>query len=99
MLPDCLAEGLCNDVFDVAHSGTTNAPSNPHYGVDGKYRNCGHYVKELSRYLACKQSDELVKGELTEANLTQHELLQRLTYNPYYQQMLASMERFLQAVQ
>ena len=99
VLPDCLAEGLCNDVFDVAHSGTTNAPSNPHYGVDGKYRNCGHYVKELSRYLACKQSDELVKGELTEANLTQHELLQRLTYNPYYQQMLASMERFLQAVQ
>jgi len=98
-VPKCLAEGLCNEVFDVSHTGTTNAPSNPHYGVDGLYRNCGHYIKELPRYLACKQSEGLVKGELTEVNLTQHKLLQRLTYNPYYQQMLASMENFLKAVQ
>lgn len=98
-VPQCLTEGLCNDVYDVAHSGTTNAPTNPHYGVEGQYRNCGHYIKELPRYLQCKQSDKLVKGELTEANLIEHELLQRLTYNPYYQQMLISMERFIKAVQ
>jgi len=98
-IPKCLAGDLCNDVFEVAHTGTTNAPSNPHYGIDGEYRNCGHYIKELPRYLQCKQSDKLVKGELTEANLSEHELLQRLTYNPYYQQMLASMESFLKAVQ
>ncbi|MCP4984804.1 MAG: alpha/beta fold hydrolase [Colwellia sp.] len=98
-VPRCLAGGLCNEVFDVAHTGTINAPNNSHYGVEGQYRNCGHYIKELPRYLACKQSDELVKGELTEANLNEHKLLQRLTYNPYYQQMLVSMESFLQAVQ
>jgi len=98
-VPRCLAEELCNEIFDVAHTGTTNAPSNPHYGVDGQYRNCGHYIKELTRYLQCKQSDDLVKGELTEANLSEHKLLQRLTYNPYYQQMLVSMGRFLKAVQ
>ncbi len=98
-VPKCLTGGLCNEVFDVAHTGTTNSPSNPHYGINGQYRNCGHYIKELPRYLACQQSDELVKGELTEANLTQHKLLQRLTYNPYYQQMMVSMDSFLKAVQ
>ena len=98
-VPECPTEGLCNDIYDVAHTGTINAPSNPHYGVEGQYRNCGHYVTELPRYLQCKQSDKLVKGELTEANLTDHELLQRLTFNPYYQQMLARMGKFLQDAQ
>jgi len=97
-VPDCTADGLCNEVYDVAHSGTTNAPNNPHYGIQGQYRNCGHYIKELTRYLQCKQSDELAKGELTEANLSNHKILQRLTYNPYYQQMQLSMESFLKAI-
>jgi hypothetical protein len=95
-LPQCLTNDLCHDVFDVAHTATTNAPSNPHYGVDGQYRNCSHYIKEFSRYIACKHSDQVVKGELTEANLSEHQLVQRLTYNPYYQQMLDSMTKFLQ---
>lgn len=98
-VPDCLASGLCNEIFDVAHTATTNAPNNPHYGINGQYRNCSHYVKDLVRYLECKQSDKVIKGELTQENLTNHQLLQRLTYNPYYQQMLTSMEGFLQAVQ
>ena len=98
-VPSCPATGLCQEVFDIAHTGTTNAPTNAHYGLNGQYRNCGHYVKELVRYLKCKQSDNVAKGELTEANLANHQLLQRLTYNPYYQQMLISMEKFLQDVQ
>ncbi len=98
-VPYCLPGDLCNEVFDVAHTGITNASSNPHYGINGQYRNCGHYAKDLTRYIACKRSDKVVKGEVTKDNLTNHPLLQRLTYNPYYQQMLESMDSFLQAVQ
>ena len=98
-VPDCLATDLCNSIFDIAHTGTTNAPNNSHYGINGQYQNCGHYLKDLERYLQCKQSTKVAKGEVTEVNLTNHQLLQRLTYNPYYQQMLISMQEFLQAVQ
>jgi esterase/lipase len=95
VVPTCSASALCNEVFDVAHTGTTNAPNNPHYGAHGEYRNCGHYIKEAMRYRACKQNEQIIKGEVTQANLN-HELpMQRVTYNPYYQEMLDVMTKFL----
>ncbi|GAW94969.1 MULTISPECIES: alpha/beta hydrolase [Colwellia] len=99
VVPECSADSLCSDIFDVAHIATTNSPDNPHYGVNGRYRNCGHYVKDAVRYQACKQNKQVIKGEVTAMNL-KHELpIQRLTYNPYYQEMLADMAKFLQVTQ
>ncbi|MEI6895307.1 MAG: alpha/beta fold hydrolase [Colwellia sp.] len=97
IVPECSPQSLCNDIFDVSHIATTHSPDNPHYGVNGKYRNCGHYVSDASRYYECKQSKQVIKGEVTAANLARDYPMQRLTYNPYYQEMLVEMTLFLQA--
>ena len=99
IVPECSAESLCDEIFDVAHIATTNSPDNPHYGVNGQYRNCGHYVKDAVRYQACKQNKQVIKGEVTAMNLNRDLPMQRLTYNPYYQEMLAAMTSFLKATQ
>ncbi|MPW29897.1 alpha/beta fold hydrolase [Agarivorans sp. B2Z047] len=93
--PSCTTAS-CSAVKDVAHTATINAPSNPHYGENGHYRNCSHYLADLPSYQQCKQSKSVVKGEKTEQNLAQTPHLQRLSYNPYYQQMLRSIEQFMQ---
>jgi len=97
VIPSCPTSALCNEVFDVAHTGTTNAPNNPHYGANGEYRNCGHYINDMNQYQACKQNEQVIKGEFTSNNLN-HELpMQRVTYNPYYQEMLTEISNFLKA--
>jgi len=98
IVPECSAESLCSDIFDVSHIATTNSPDNPHYGIKGQYRNCGHYVKDTVRYQACKQSKQVIKGEVTATNLTHDLPIQRLTYNPYYQEMLEDITLFLKAI-
>lgn len=99
IVPECSAESLCSEIFDVAHIATTNSPNNPHYGVNGQYRNCGHYVTDALRYKACKHNKQVIKGEVTAMNLTRDLPMQRLTYNPYYQEMLAAMTVFLTTTQ
>lgn len=99
IVPECNAESLCSDIFDVSHIATTNSPNNPHYGVKGQYRNCGHYVKDVIRYQACKQNNQVIKGEVTAMNLTHDLPIQRLTYNPYYHEMLNEITSFLKATQ
>jgi len=97
VVPSCPTSELCNEIFDIAHTGTTNAPNNPHYGANGEYRNCGHYIKDMNIYKACKQNEQVIKGEVTSNNLN-HELpMQRVTYNPYYQEMLTEINNFLKA--
>ena len=88
-------QGICLMIHDVAHTATTNSPENPHYGVAGQYRNCGHYISELEQYLSCKTSRKIAVGEVTPENLAKHKLMQRLTYNPYYQDMLAAITTFI----
>ena len=96
IVPECSPQSLCSEIFDVAHIATTNSPENPHYGVNGQYRNCGHYLNQPARYQACKNNKQVIKGEVTEANISHKRPMQRLTYNPYYQDMLVAMTTFLQ---
>ncbi|MGJ8693079.1 MAG: alpha/beta hydrolase [Thalassotalea sp.] len=98
LAPDCL-ESECQKIANIAHTATTNSPDNPHYGQAGKYQNCGHYLTELADYRQCKMGEQNVKGEITEQNLALHKPLQRLTYNPYYQEMLTAIENFIADVQ
>ena len=97
IVPECTSQSLCSDIFDVSHIATTNSPDNPHYGVKGQYRNCGHYINDASKYKACKNHKQVIKGEVTEMNLSRGVPIQRLTYNPYYDEMLTEMTNFLTA--
>lgn len=96
IIPVCKGGEVCDSVLNVAHTGTTNAPTNPHYGVNSLYRNCSHYIANMELYKQCKQRSDVIVGEKTEDNLNLDEPLQRVTYNPYFAEMLESITEFLQ---
>ena len=98
IVPSCQQE-LCQQVINIAHTATTNAPSNPHYGKQGAYRNCGHYLNDEEKYYACKTGDNVIYGEITPENLQLAQPLQRLTYNPYYEEMLLTITDFLNDIE
>lgn len=93
--PKCDTAAVCQNILTVAHTATTNSPLNPHYGLSGKYRNCDHYLQDKVTYRACKQGSQIRHGELTPENLASTEVIQRLTFNPYYQSMLAELQQFI----
>jgi len=95
VVPQCKEQGLCKHIPDIAHTAPTNAPENPHYGLMGLYRNCTHYLADPGRYRQCKTAGKVILGEKTEANLNKTLPLQRLTFNPYYHQMLDLMRQFM----
>jgi len=97
--PTCEQGELCQKVFNIAHTSPTNSPENPHYGEQGQYRNCGHYLADMERYRTCKTSKSIIVGERTSENLKQKSPLKRLTFNPYYSKMLVSIKEFLARIE
>ena len=94
-VPTCTADGPCRAVQDIAHTAVTNSPQNQHYGMNGHYRNCNHYSDDKA-YQQCKTAANITVGETTEQNLSKFRPLQRLTYNPYYAEMLVNIGQFIQ---
>lgn len=92
----CEGQVYCERVLDIAHTSPTNAPSNPHYGWQGSYRNCEH-LTGTELFASCKTTSSPTLGELTEVNLQATPNLQRLTFNPYYEQMLEQMQGFIES--
>ncbi|MAD88251.1 MAG: lysophospholipase [Pseudoalteromonas sp.] len=90
----CEGQVYCERVLDIAHTSPTNASSNPHYGWQGSYRNCEH-LTGTDLFASCKTTSSPTLGELTEENLQATPNLQRLTFNPYYEQMLEQMLGFI----
>lgn len=93
--PICSEASYCKSIVNVAHTSVTNAPTNPHYGWNGSYRNCEAVASE-SDYVTCKTTQEVKLGETTKENLTQYGSLQRLTFNPAYQEMLKHLSNFIE---
>jgi esterase/lipase len=98
--PTCKDKSRCEkaleNVLDIAHGATTHAPSNPHYGINGLYRNCGHYLSGSTNYQLCKEAEYVLLGEITSKNKQLSRPLQRLTFNPYYDEMLKEILIFLE---
>ena len=92
--PKCSNDVYCTSINDVAHTAVTNAPSNPHYGWQGNYRNC-EATFGTEHYQECKTSTKVTLGETTSVNLEKHPSLQRLTFNPNFNQMTQSISDFL----
>lgn len=88
-----------------SHVGITLPADDPHYGLDGSYRQCLHYLGEDSvehagRYQQCWSVDEMtVYGErnLMTDGLYQGQLLRRATFNPFFDDMMASVQCFVEA--
>ena len=96
--PQCNND-LCSSVYDMSHIAVPNAPANKYYGVSSHYRNCGSYLDDDELYLQCKNNRNPNMGERTADNLAQYVPLQRLTFNPYFDELTQQMAIFINAVE
>jgi hypothetical protein len=83
-------------ILSSAHTAIVMPPEDPHYGAAGEYSNCVHYYPDdIESYAAClKHPGQDVQGEVTEKNLAAG-ILRRLTYNPNFDGLKISMQRFV----
>ena len=93
-LVNCDSKKLCEDIVDIAHTSPTNAPNNTHYGRQGVYRNCEHQLDEAG-FKQCKTVDRNIAGEVTESNREKHPSMQRLTFNPLFEQTWNAITAFI----
>ncbi len=82
-------------IIDYSHLSPPMPPDDPHYGRNGDYRNCYHYLRRKKRR-ECREGRENIQGEISLTNLGKG-TIQRLTYNPGYAAMVAAIDRFIQA--
>jgi len=94
IFPACNNKLYCESILNVAHTSVTNAPTNPHYGWQGSYRNC-ETAFGSEHYKTCKTTNNAMLGETTNKNLEQYPSLQRLTFNPNFEQMTDTITTFL----
>ncbi len=98
ILPTCNKQDFCTSILNVAHTAMTSAPFNPHYGWQGNYRNC-ETAFGSEHYQTCKTTNKATLGETTSENLKQYPSLQRLTFNPNFEQMTTAITGFLAKTQ
>lgn len=85
------------NILDLSHTSLPNKEDNSWYGTDGQYRNCSHYYKTRKKnddYKACKTGDNINYGETVKDNLKKG-VIARLTYNPFMEELLNDLGKFL----
>lgn len=92
--PQC-THHTCDKVIDMSHIGILQPASHPYYGWQGLYRSCSGYLSDIPKYLACKQHPAPLLGERTEQNTRHTAPLQRLTFNPAYDDFTRQLSTFL----
>ncbi|MBI5890223.1 MAG: alpha/beta fold hydrolase [Nitrosomonadales bacterium] len=83
-------------ILSSAHTAIVIPPEDEHYGANGDYVNCLHYYEndKTSYHACCARGPDTWLGEATEQNL-RHGVVRRLTYNPHYAALEASMQNFI----
>jgi len=85
-------------ILSLSHLGLMTPPSHPHYGRNGTYRNCGHYGNEDNPlFVQCKNGERIWYGETTPEN-RELGVLERIAFNPFYDEMLLQIDEFLAAL-
>jgi alpha-beta hydrolase superfamily lysophospholipase len=83
------------NILGLSHLGLMTPPSHDFYGEAGAYYYCGHYYpSDISKYEVCVQGGHDFFGEITEENKEAGQLA-RITWNPFYDKMLQSLDSFL----
>jgi esterase/lipase len=81
-------------ILSLSHLSLLLPSSDPVYGDHGRYRDCLGYPEGSANWVQCKAGNDTYQGETTQGNLKSH-VIQRLTYNPFYGQMLEQLTLFL----
>jgi alpha-beta hydrolase superfamily lysophospholipase len=84
-------------ILSLSHLGLMTPPSHPWFGRDAVYRNCSHYGEEDARYAQCKNGARDFYAETTPEN-TQAGVVERIMFNPFYDQMLEQIRSFAAAI-
>ncbi len=86
-------------VLSSAHTAIVMPPEDVHYGANGNYVNCLHYYENDKKnyHACCARGPETWLGEVSARNL-QRGVVRRLTYNPHYAAMEASMQKFIETL-
>jgi esterase/lipase len=80
-----------DNILDLSHTAMTNAPNHPHYGKNGDYKDYLHY-EGYNKAIECER--EVHYGSTNKANLSKF-YLERLHYNPFFEEMMQSILSFL----
>jgi esterase/lipase len=86
-------------ILSSAHTAIVIPPEDEHYGANGNYVNCLHYYEndKTSYHACCARGPNTWLGEVTEQNLRQG-VVRRLTYNPHFAALEASMQKFIEGL-
>lgn len=94
-------------VLSISHLGLMVSPEHAHYGRDGAYRSCKHYVGQSegsdvsssgsNNLQLCRVGQRDYYGETTGENLAQG-VVERIAFNPFFDDMLIELDRFLDSL-
>ena len=87
-------------ILNIAHMGIPYRDDDRYFGRNGAYRDCGQYLPIIpnSEVAACQRNTDNWRGELDSTNEKDYLPLQRLTYNPHFDETMQRMLDFLEAV-
>lgn len=78
-----------DNIIDFSHPSLPIAPNNEFFGRDGKWLDFSHYRSEEH-----KSSNDIRLGAINSLNLS-HYTMQRLSYNPDFENLMKSIDEFL----
>lgn len=80
------------NILDLSHTGIPIAPDNKQYGENGIFKDFQHYKYDLK-----KHAGQVFLGAVTANNLKKH-VVQRLSYNPNFDQLMSAIELFIEKI-
>ena len=82
------------NILSMSHLSLTLQRNDPIYGLKGQYKDCLFYEENSQSWKQCKLGLNTQLGEVTSQN-TKIAIVQRLTFNPFYNTMLVKLNSFL----
>lgn len=86
-------------ILSVSHLGLMLPEGHLEYGSNGAYRSCGHYFENKDLLAACRNGKRDFLGEVTDQNLKRGKVVERIAFNPFYDELLMELDLFLQSAQ
>ena len=85
-------------VLSLSHLGLMLPASHLEYGRNGAYKSCGHYYKDKGLLEACRNGERNFLGEVTAENLLRAKVVERIAFNPFYDDLLMELDQFFESV-
>ncbi|MBM6552284.1 alpha/beta hydrolase [Marinomonas ostreistagni] len=83
-------------IHGLSHISVHGAPDNPYYGAQGSYRQCGWYLDDKAQYDACRHTPHNWFGERSAALTERSNSAARLTWNPYFAELMQQVATFME---